>query len=91
MMEEKKNKPLLERLLDAGYPADQVFHHESDLYVFITPLTEAVIDEWLVDNGFKRLKDVPLLMSKFCDQVTGQMMYDIAFQYLPYWEKKHEN
>ena len=31
---------LLERLLDAGYPKDQVFHHCSDLYVFITPLTK---------------------------------------------------
>ena len=30
---------LMERLLAAGYPRDQMFSHESDLYIFVTPLT----------------------------------------------------
>ena len=80
------NKPLMERLVEAGYPKDQIYHHETDLYVFQTELTTKVIDEWLPENGWKRLKDDPFLIGRFNDQITGKPMYDIAFQYLPGWE-----
>ena len=74
-------KSLMQRLLDAGYPKDQIFHHESDLYVFVTPMTTEVLDKWLEDNGWRKLKNDPFLVSKFKDQITGNQMYDIAFQY----------
>ena len=33
-------KSLMERLLDAGYPAEEMYHHESDLYIFATNKTQ---------------------------------------------------
>lgn len=74
-------RTLKQRLLDAGYPKEQIFHHESDLYVFVTPLTTEVLDKWLEDNGWRKLKNDPFLVGKFKDNITGRQMYDIAFQY----------
>lgn len=78
-----ENKPLLQRLLDAGYPKDQVFHHDSDLYVFVTDLTETVLDQWLSDHGWTKAKNDTFFVDRFIDQITGRQMYDIAFQYNP--------
>ena len=75
------NQTLIQRLIDAGYPKEQIFHHGSDLYVFVTPVTTKVIDRWLEENGWRKLKNDPFLVSKFKDQITGSQMYDIAFQY----------
>lgn len=36
---EKNNKTLMQRLIEAGYSEKDIFHHESDLYVFVTPIT----------------------------------------------------
>lgn len=77
---------LIERLLDAGYPRDQMFHHESDLYVFATPLTKRVIDKWCNDNGYNRTRFCEL----FKDRITGKPMFDIAFAYDPYWLEASE-
>lgn len=74
-METKKT--LLEMLLEAGYPEKDIFHHCSDLYVYVTPLTTKVIDEWCKSNGFRKDWHCP----KFKDQITGRPMYDCAFQY----------
>ena len=82
----KDERPLMKRLLDAGYPIEQMDHHESDLYVYVTPLTTKVLDEWLADNGFERLKDNRMFVDKFNDQITGKQMYDIAFQYSRVYE-----
>lgn len=71
-------KPLMQMLLEAGYPRDQMFHHYSDLYVFATSLTNRIIDKWCEDNGYHR----HLFCSKFKDNITGMPMYDVAFQYL---------
>ena len=76
------NKSLMEQLLDAGYPRDQIFNHESDLYVFMTPLTQRVVNKWCADNGYAK----HLFMEIFADQITGRPMYDIPFQYTPFWE-----
>ena len=45
---------LMEKLEAAGYPREKMYHHESDLYVFITPLTHRVIDEWFKEEGLHR-------------------------------------
>lgn len=76
------NKALMEELVDAGYPAENFYHHRSDLYIFATPLTKRVVDNWFKKNGYHR----HLFVSTFHDQVTGRLMYDIAFQYTPFWE-----
>ena len=75
---------LMERLLDAGYPRNEMYHHYSDLYIFATPLTNRVVNQWAADNGLHR----QLFVTTFRDQVTGRLMYDIAFQYDPFWENK---
>ena len=70
-------KTLMEMLIDAGYPKEEMDHHESDLYVYVTPLTTRVIDEYCKANGFNKNWHCPT----FKDQITGKMMYDCAFQY----------
>ncbi len=83
---------LMEMLEEAGYPRDEMFHHESDLYVYATPLTAKVICRWARENGISStVFDSKLFFSKFKDQITGRMMYDIAFQWLPWWEDKVES
>lgn len=70
-------KTLMEMLIEAGYPKEGMDHYESDLYVYVTPLTTRVIDEWCKANGFNKNWHCPT----FKDQITGKMMYDCAFQY----------
>lgn len=72
-------KTLMQRLLDAGYPREEMFHHHSDLYIFITPLTMRITSEWCKENGFCKDWFCP----SFRDQITGRGMYDCAFQYIP--------
>ena len=82
------NKSLMEVLLEEGYPPEDIDHHDYDLYVYITPLTTKVITEWANDYGYNdNLRD-GLFVQKFRDQITGRMMYDILFQYIPSLDKK---
>ena len=82
------NKSLMEVLLEEGYPPEDIDHHDYDLYVYITPLTARVIAEWANDYGYSgNLRD-KLFVQKFRDQITGRMMYDIFFQYIPSLDKK---
>lgn len=76
-MPKTESKTLMQRLIDAGYPRDQMDHHSSDLYVFVTPITTKVIEEWCAENGYSKDWHCP----KFKDQITGRQMYDCAFQY----------
>lgn len=71
------------RLLREGYPQEDIDHHESDLYVYVTPLTTRIIKEHFPDQGHKTI-----MVNKFKDNVTGRYMYDIAFAYDPYWAEK---
>ena len=78
MTEQKlKDKTLKQMLLDAGYPKIEMFHHYSDLYVFVTPVTTRVIDEWCNEHGYTKNLHCP----KFKDRITGKPMYDCAFQW----------
>lgn len=79
-------KPLMERLLEAGYPPEDVDHHDYDLYVYVTPLTTKVIKEWMKDNNYTD-NLYGFLIQKFRDQITGKIMYDVAFQYIPSLDK----
>ena len=82
------NKSLMERLLEEGYPPEDIDHHYSDLYVYVTPLTTKIITEWADENGYdSNLRD-GVFVQKFRDQITGRIMYDIAFQYIPSLDKK---
>ena len=75
---------LMEKLEAAGYPRKEMYHHESDLYVFLTPLTKRVIDEWFKEEGLTR----SLFVSTFRDQITGESMYEVDFQYKPAFDQR---
>ena len=81
------NKSLMERLLEEGYPPEDIHHHDYDLYVYITPLTIRVLKAWMKDNNYTDNLN-GFLIQKFRDQITGRKMYDIAFQYIPSSDKK---
>ncbi|MCM1333425.1 MAG: hypothetical protein NC084_06390 [Bacteroides sp.] len=72
------SQPLMKRLLDEGYPITEIAHHESDLYVYVTPLTTKIVNEYCRENGFTRDWHCPI----FKDAITGKPMYDCAFQYM---------
>ena len=80
-------KSLMERLLEAGYPSEDIDHHDYDLYVYITPLTTRVLKSWMEDNNYTD-NLYGSFIQKFRDQITGRMMYDVAFQYIPSLDKK---
>ena len=80
------NKSLMERLLEAGYPPEDIDHHDYDLYVYVTPLTTKVLRVWMKDNNYTD-NLYGFLIQKFRDQITGRMMYDVAFQYIPSLDK----
>lgn len=84
------SNPLMQMLLEAGYPKEDIHHHNSDLYVYVTPLTTRVLEDWCRANGWnsRLVKDKSFLFDVFTDNVTGRKMYDIAFQYIPFWEEK---
>ena len=75
--QELKEKTLKQMLLDAGYPENEMFHHYSDLCVFVPPVTTRVIDEWCNEHGYTKSWYCP----KFKDLITGKPMYDCAFQW----------
>ena len=79
-----QDKTLMEALLEAGYPERDIYHHESDLYVYATPLTWKVIERWFAQAGLLTY----MFVTSFKDQITGRRMYDVAFQYTPYWQSK---
>lgn len=81
-------KSLMERLLEAGYPPEDIHHYYSDLYVYVNTLTTRIITEWAHENGYdSNLRD-GVFVQTFKDQITGRKMYDIAFQYIPSLDKK---
>lgn len=73
-------KSLYEELLSAGYPAKDIFNHESDMYVYVTPLTTRLVNEFWPNDNMRRI-----FVSTFTDNVTKRTMYDVAFAYDPYW------
>lgn len=72
-----EEKTLLQRLLDAGYPESDIFHHCSDLYVYVTPLTAKIVSDWCKEHKLNKNWNCPI----FTDRITGRLMYDCAFQY----------
>ena len=82
------DKSLMERLLEEGYPPEDIDHHDYDLYVYITPLTTRIITEWVNENGYDNNLRNGWFVQTFRDQITGRMMYDIVLQYIPSLDRK---
>lgn len=70
----------IETLLANGYPEGDIYHHGTDLYIFVTPLTTRLVKEYCKNNNF----DMGWHFPTFTDQITGRLMYDCAFQYYDY-------
>lgn len=77
---------LMEKLAEAGYAREDFFHHNSDLYVYATETTQRVLNDWFKEQNLDR----NAFVKTFKDQITGRTMYDVAFQYTPYWEERCE-
>lgn len=76
-------KTLMQMLIEAGYPQKDIHHHASDLYIYVTPLTTKVLEDWCKENGWnpRLVKEKSFLFGVFRDNITGRKMYDVAFQY----------
>jgi len=61
---------IYQEMLKAGV---EVSHHESDLYVRVTPESRRVIENY----QFK--------VTAFQSEVDGQLWFDIPFAYDPWW------
>lgn len=77
-------KTLMQRLLDAGYPREEMFNHESDLYVYVNETSRPVVDAYYREHGWSRTFHAPI----FKDQITGKPMYDCAFQYSDWYKER---
>lgn len=78
-----RKKTLIEMLIEAGYPKEQIHHHGIDLYIEVTPLTTKVLEDWCKQNGWdeRLVKGDSFVFSTFIDSITGKKTYDVAFQY----------
>ena len=75
---------LMQELLDAGYPREEMFSHESDLYVYVTPLTKRIVEGYYKRKGWSRTLCAPIFRSA----TDGKPMYDCAFAYDEWWNEK---
>ncbi len=66
---------IYELLLKAGIPLD---HHESDLYVMVTPESTAIISNYEFKSNVRT----------FTSKLDKKAWYDIPFAFMPYWESK---
>ena len=55
-----------------------VNHHESDLYIEKTPLSEEIISD------FEHKNNVTIFKSNIDDKAW----YDVPFSFSPYWERR---
>lgn len=79
---------LIKMLLKAGYSEKDIFHHESDLYIYDTPETRKVLKKYCIANGWNNLVKYLeqrfvdcFVIKSFQDNITNRMMFDCAFQY----------
>ena len=76
-----------QRLQRAGVPAEELDHHESDLYVKASNRSDLAVREWLDANHYS----YGIMVKPFVDQISGQNWLDVAFAYDPWWENKLKN
>lgn len=81
-----EGKTLMQELLDAGYPREKMYNHESDLYVYVTPLTTRIVQAFYERKGWSSARSAPIFRS----EVDGKLMYDCAFAYDDWWREKCE-
>lgn len=75
-------KTLYQRLLEAEIPAQYIDHHESDLYVRLTPKTDEIIEQFYKEKGMASYHHAPTFKAN-----DGHIWFDCAFAYDPYWQE----
>lgn len=60
-------------------PSADIDHHESDLYLRITPISKKLIREYEFKNQ----------VHVFRDNIEHVLWYEIPFAYTPYWERRY--
>ena len=76
------NKELYEAVVKLGIEID---HHESDLYLPVTPETTALVNTYVSTNSKKRLVDPRGYAVRLFAASDGKTWYDIPFAYIPFW------
>lgn len=61
-------------------PREEIDHHQTDLYLKVTPESKKIISKYEYKDN----------VTTFIDQITGTLWYDIPFAYIPGWIKDHE-
>lgn len=77
------SKSLMQRLIDAGYPKEDMDHHNSDLYVYVTPLTTKIISEWCNENKYTMDWHCP---DEHPDGILGKPCPVCGYQYGHAWQ-----
>ena len=57
----------------------ELHHHESDLYVPVTPETTKLVEQYQ-QPPFRGI------VMRFTSQIDGKPWYDLPFQYQPFWD-----
>lgn len=55
----------------------EIDHHESDLYIPVTPETMALVKRYTSRS----------IVTSFTNQIDHKPWYDIPFAYMPFWDK----
>ena len=66
---------IYDRMVAAGV---EISHHESDLYVPDNEITRGIISEYQSKES----------VTRFRNQRTGTLWFDIPFGYKPFWDKR---
>lgn len=56
----------------------EIDHHESDLYLPVTPETRELIAKYKFKSN----------VTTFVSQIDKTLWYDVPFAYLPFWERR---
>lgn len=60
-------------------PPDRIDHHETDLYIKVTPESRALVSDYEFRNQ----------VETFLSPLDGCLWFDIPFAYSPAWESRN--
>lgn len=78
-------KSLMRMLLDGGVKREDMgtSDYNSDLHIYVTPLTTEIVEKWCKENGFNKQHHCPT----FTNAIDGKLMYECIFANDEYWAK----
>jgi hypothetical protein len=73
-------------LLTAGVDPTDIDHHESDLYVRSTPVSDALVQAYQ-DDAIEEGCSASLVKTFMNRLSPGEMWWEVAFAFNPFWDK----